>query len=88
MRVRLIISVTANAKKMALVHVGSLHFRAWVRAMAKKNEANEALFQLLAEKLSIPQKLFTIIQGKTAKNKHISRWKKSKNLNLWPPWQS
>lgn len=60
-----------GAKKTAVEWLDGDTLKAWVRAVAEKGKANEALLELLSDELDVPKNRISIIRGHTTRLKQI-----------------
>jgi uncharacterized protein YggU (UPF0235/DUF167 family) len=67
----ILVHVRANGKKNFLAPFTQFPLRVGLMAPPRENRANNALIKLLSSTLSIPQRFFTILQGKTCPLKRI-----------------
>jgi uncharacterized protein YggU (UPF0235/DUF167 family) len=72
MAFRFTVIVRPNARKTALEPFTDFPLRVHVSAPAQENRANEALIRLLSKELDLPQRFFTILRGKTARQKFVA----------------
>jgi uncharacterized protein (TIGR00251 family) len=63
------VKVHPNAKKEVLVSLGANRYEAWVRAKPMEGRANDALINLLARSLQLPQGAFHLIKGAMTRHK-------------------
>lgn len=66
-----------NARKTAIEWLDNDTIKAWVTAAPEKNKANQALIELLAEKLDIPKSHVSIIRGSKTRIKQVEILKNS-----------
>lgn len=63
------VKVHPNAGKDVLVSLGPSRFEAWVKAKPMDGRANEAVHQLLARSLQIPQQRLRLVKGASGRHK-------------------
>lgn len=66
---KITVVVKANAKENKLERQSNEMFKAFVKAQAQEDKANEAVKKLLAEYFNIPKSLITLKIGRKTKNK-------------------
>ena len=70
MRVRVRVSPNASSNKIIFSQDEPIAIR--LKSLPVEGRANEELIRFLSKRLSIPQKNFSIIQGKSSKNKLLA----------------
>jgi uncharacterized protein YggU (UPF0235/DUF167 family) len=72
MAFRFTVHVRPNAGKNALGPFTDFPLRAHVAAPPQENQANEALIRLLSKELDIPRRFFSILKGKSSRQKCLA----------------